>query len=77
VRDNLETLHDAVDEGALPIALPPFVRKACCTDSASPSGELSHLCSRFRSGRMKATTFAGKERYVLSAPLLAAETAFR
>jgi hypothetical protein len=27
VRDNLETLYGAVDDGDLPIALPPFVRK--------------------------------------------------
>ena len=27
VRDNLETLYGAVDDGALPIALPAFVRK--------------------------------------------------
>ncbi len=27
VRDNLETLYGAVDDGAVPIALPPFVRK--------------------------------------------------
>jgi hypothetical protein len=27
VRDNLETLYGAVDEGALPFALPRFVRK--------------------------------------------------
>jgi hypothetical protein len=27
VRDNLETLYGAVDEAALPIALPAFVRK--------------------------------------------------
>jgi len=27
VQDNLETLYGAVDEGAVPIALPRFVRK--------------------------------------------------